>query len=49
MTDQQARPAADPYLLVGDVGGTKTDLALVSRQEGPHRPRRLSEPDLAPA
>jgi glucokinase len=38
MTDQEARPAVDSLLLVGDVGGTKTDLAVVSTREGPHRP-----------
>lgn len=38
MTGQEARPEADSLLLVGDVGGTKTDLALVSGRDGPHRP-----------
>ena len=50
MTGQEARPAADSLLLVGDVGGTKTDLALVSGREGPHRPlaqQRFASQDYA--
>jgi glucokinase len=35
VSDPAARDAPDVLLLVGDVGGTKTDLAVVSRHRGP--------------
>jgi len=38
MTERGARHGPDSVLLVGDIGGTKTDLAIVSAREGPHRP-----------
>jgi len=38
MIEQQAGRGSDALLLVGDVGGTKTDLAIVSAREGPRRP-----------
>src|SRR5262249_57983310 len=38
MIEHQARRGSDALVLVGDVGGTKTDLAIVSAREGPRRP-----------
>jgi glucokinase len=37
MSDQATPPADPGRLLVGDVGGTKTDLAVVSRRGGPRQ------------
>jgi glucokinase len=37
MSDRATHPDPDALLLVGDIGGTKTDLAVVAAQGGPRR------------
>jgi glucokinase len=37
MSDPEAHPEREALLLVGDIGGTKTDLAVVGGREGPRR------------